>query len=188
MSVQTEIDRIAGNVTAALAACADKGADVPSGSTSDDLAAIIAAIEAGGGGGGPFAAWGTYTPAEDQTSTTFDTGCKINASLSSYLQSNSLFVLWKNSKNRTNGSYLFLMWHSAASGQCYTYGVRPGGSVYNSNTSTAMNASMPSSNGTVDVTITVTGDTTANFTYGLVAGVEYCWGWVWLGDEGEIIR
>lgn len=51
MSIQTEIDRIAGNVTAALAACADKGADVPTGSTSDDLAAIIAAIEAGGGGG-----------------------------------------------------------------------------------------------------------------------------------------
>lgn len=50
MSIQNEIDRIAGNVTAALAACADKGADVPSDSTSDDLAAIIAAIEAGGGG------------------------------------------------------------------------------------------------------------------------------------------
>lgn len=60
MSVQTEIDRIAGNVAAALTACADKGADVPSGSTSDDLAAIIAAIEAGGGG----AAFGSFTVAD----------------------------------------------------------------------------------------------------------------------------
>lgn len=39
------------NVTAALAAIADKGVTVPDGSNSDSLAALIAAIEAGGGGG-----------------------------------------------------------------------------------------------------------------------------------------
>lgn len=38
------------NVTAALAAIADKGVTVPDGSNSDSLAALIAAIEAGGGG------------------------------------------------------------------------------------------------------------------------------------------
>lgn len=48
MSIQTEIDRISGNVTAALAAIADKGVTVPDGSTSDALAGLIASIEAGG--------------------------------------------------------------------------------------------------------------------------------------------
>lgn len=52
MSVQSEINRISGNVTAALAAIAEKGVSVPSGSKSDALAELIAAIEAGGGGGG----------------------------------------------------------------------------------------------------------------------------------------
>lgn len=49
MSVQSEITRISGNVTAALAAIADKGVTVPDGSTSDALAELIASIEAGGG-------------------------------------------------------------------------------------------------------------------------------------------
>lgn len=52
MSVQSEINRISGNVTAALAAIAEKGVTVDSGSTSDDLATLIAAIEAGSGEGG----------------------------------------------------------------------------------------------------------------------------------------
>lgn len=60
MSVQTQIDRISGNITAALAAIADKGVTVPDGSTSDALAELIASIEAGGGG--KFAN-GTITPA-----------------------------------------------------------------------------------------------------------------------------
>lgn len=51
MSVQSEITRISGNVTAALAAIADKGVTVPDGSTSDALAELIASIEAGGGEG-----------------------------------------------------------------------------------------------------------------------------------------
>lgn len=49
MSIQTQIDRIHGNVIAALAAIADKGVTVPDGSTSDALAGLIASIEAGGG-------------------------------------------------------------------------------------------------------------------------------------------
>lgn len=71
-SIQTEIDRIAANVTAALTACADKGASVPDGSTSDDLAAIIAAIEAGGGG--VTAVSGTFTLAADATNYTVEHG------------------------------------------------------------------------------------------------------------------
>lgn len=52
MSVQSEITRLSDNVTAALAAIADKGVTVPDGSNSDSLAPLIASIEAGGGGGG----------------------------------------------------------------------------------------------------------------------------------------
>lgn len=50
MSIATDVSRIKGNITAALAAIADKGVTVPDGSTSDALAALIASIEAGGGG------------------------------------------------------------------------------------------------------------------------------------------
>ena len=48
MSVQTQINRISGNVSAALAAIAEKGVTVPDGSNSDALAELIASIEAGG--------------------------------------------------------------------------------------------------------------------------------------------
>lgn len=51
MSIQSEITRIAGNVSDSLAAVALKGVTVPSGSTSDDLAGLIAQIQQGGGGG-----------------------------------------------------------------------------------------------------------------------------------------
>lgn len=50
MSVQTQIDRISGAVSAALAALTEKGVTVPDGTKVDGLAALIAAIEAGGGG------------------------------------------------------------------------------------------------------------------------------------------
>lgn len=51
MSIATDVSRIKGNITAALAAIADKGVTVPDGSTSDALAGLIASIEAGGGSG-----------------------------------------------------------------------------------------------------------------------------------------
>ena len=50
MSVQTQIDRIDGNVKKALAKIAEKGVSVAADANSDDLEALIAAIEAGGGG------------------------------------------------------------------------------------------------------------------------------------------
>ena len=75
MSVQTQIDRISGAVSAALTALAEKGVTVPAGTKVDGLAALIAAIEAGGGGSGggsggdsgviSAVATGTYTPASD---------------------------------------------------------------------------------------------------------------------------
>ena len=51
MGIATDLARIKGNITAALAAIAEKGVTVPDGSTSDALAELIASIEAGGGGG-----------------------------------------------------------------------------------------------------------------------------------------
>ena len=53
MSIQSEITRLSGNVTAALAAIAAKGVTVPSGSNSDDLADLIALIDGGSSGGEP---------------------------------------------------------------------------------------------------------------------------------------
>ena len=73
MSIATDVSRIKGNITAALAAIADKGVTVPDGSTSDALASLIASIEAGGGGGYNFDGnprWissGEFTPANTIT-------------------------------------------------------------------------------------------------------------------------
>lgn len=50
MSIQSEINRISGNVANALTAIANKGVTVPQGSNSDDLATLIAQISGGGTG------------------------------------------------------------------------------------------------------------------------------------------
>lgn len=47
MSIQSEINRISGNITNALSAIADKGVSVPGGANSDDLATLIGQVEAG---------------------------------------------------------------------------------------------------------------------------------------------
>ena len=73
MSIATDVSRIKGNVTAALAAIADKGVTVPAGSTSDALAGLIASIEAGGGGGYEVSI-GIITPTEDSTALSFEHG------------------------------------------------------------------------------------------------------------------
>lgn len=61
MSIATDVSRIKGNITAALAAIADKGVTVPDGSTSDALASLIASIEAGGGSSTKDVYFGTET-------------------------------------------------------------------------------------------------------------------------------
>ena len=72
MSIQTQIDRIAGNVSAALTAIADKGVTVPSGSTSDALHDLILSIEAGGDSVFAKVATGTITPSSDLISLRVD--------------------------------------------------------------------------------------------------------------------
>ena len=47
-SIQVIIDRLSGNVSAALSAIEAKGVTIPSGANSDDLATLIAQIEGGG--------------------------------------------------------------------------------------------------------------------------------------------
>lgn len=51
MSIQSEINRISGNVANALTAIANKGVTVPQGANSDDLATLIGQIQTGGGTG-----------------------------------------------------------------------------------------------------------------------------------------
>ena len=46
---QAELDRISGNVSDALAATAEMGADVPATANSDDLGTLIRSIPKGGG-------------------------------------------------------------------------------------------------------------------------------------------
>ena len=72
MSIATDVSRIKGNITAALAAIADKGVTVPDGSTSDALASLISSIEVGGGG--YEVSFGIINLAENSTTITFDHG------------------------------------------------------------------------------------------------------------------
>lgn len=74
MSVQTQIDRIDGNVKKALAKIAEKGVTVASDANSDDLEALIAAIEAGGGGGNISMSFGNISPAEQTGELTISHG------------------------------------------------------------------------------------------------------------------
>lgn len=74
MSVQTQIDRIDGNVKKALAKIAEKGVTVASDANSDDLEALIAAIEAGGGGGNISMSFGNISPAEQTSELTISHG------------------------------------------------------------------------------------------------------------------
>lgn len=78
MSIATDVSRIKGNITAALAAIADKGVTVPDGSTSDALAELIASIEAGGIKIGNFSTfnYGSFQLAEDVSDYTIDLGYK----------------------------------------------------------------------------------------------------------------
>ena len=78
MSIGTDVARIKGNITAALAAIADKGVTVPAGSTSDALAGLIASIESGGGAK---ASRGTFVPSSD-----------INLSTAVAVEHNSGFI------------------------------------------------------------------------------------------------
>ena len=71
MSIATDVSRIKGNITAALAAIAGKGVNVPDGSTSDALAELIMSIPTSSGD--IKIEQGSVTFAEEQSSYTFVT-------------------------------------------------------------------------------------------------------------------
>lgn len=80
--MQTNLTTEQANITAALAALAEKGVEVPEGANSNALAGLIAAIESGGGlAFNPFHTRsdayviGTITPAEDITTSYTLTHC-----------------------------------------------------------------------------------------------------------------
>lgn len=85
MSVQSEITRIQDNVTAALAAIADKGVTVPDGSTSDALATLIASIEAGGGSTNKAFNTYTYIPASNSSYGPYLNANEINGEPPAYV-------------------------------------------------------------------------------------------------------
>ena len=108
MSVQTQIDRISGNVSAALAAIAEKGVTVPDGSNSDALAELIASIEAGGGGGVESGDWacGTYIPTE-----TLNIGTKHYITIDTGLQEIRFFAFVRNKlSNPVAYEYIMVVW------------------------------------------------------------------------------
>lgn len=179
MSVQTEIDRISGNVSAALSAIAEKGVTVPDGSTSDALAELIQAIQAGGGDqtidGRPFA-WGILTPAENITS---------QITLLTYSEAPWLDVgTTTDSRNRTVSSFItklpstirpnFSTLVIGASGVIYWKQSESlmGGSVYYSNSSGSLSVSKSLS--LIELYYGVLKLNPSN-TYPLVAGESYLW-------------
>lgn len=103
MSVQTQIDRISGNVSAALTAIADKGVTVPDGSNSDALHDLILSIEEGGGLPDGIAAMttGTYTPLGTQS-----TSCTITHGLGVTPNFFIMFAL-QPSAGKVSSNYVF---------------------------------------------------------------------------------
>ena len=184
MSVQAEIDRLESAKAAIIEAIKGKEVEVPDGTKLDGMASLIESIEAGGGGGdiSPFMQIGTYIPSEDQTKTVFKIIREENSFLDINSVEKSIFLLWYNCVDPviTNGSYMVLFANSNVSGRCYSYGIRPSGTAYNDNTSMFMGATFKRIS-PYEIDVIVEGDTTGNFTYGLVSGVEYGWGFIYKG-------
>lgn len=105
------------NIAAALAAIAEKGVEVPSGSTSDALAELIASIEAGGGE----SVWvetGTITYSADTSRPPFPCSKKpdifiifntLSVTATSSANKNDIFVSvgYNDTKSRERYSYIF---------------------------------------------------------------------------------
>ena len=83
MSIQTELIRIINAKTAIKTAIEDKGVTVPDGTLLDGMAALIESIEAGGGSSWTDSysvfATGTFTPTENTTEFSIDTGIPFDS-------------------------------------------------------------------------------------------------------------
>ena len=83
MSIQTELTRITNAKTAIKAAIEGKGVTVPDGTLLDGMASLIEGIEAGGGSSWTDSysvfATGTFTPTENITELSIDTGIPFDS-------------------------------------------------------------------------------------------------------------
>lgn len=84
MSIQTELTRITNAKAAIKAAVEGKGVTVPDGTLLDGMASLIESIEAGGGGSSwtdsySVFATGTFTPTENTTELSIDTGIPFDS-------------------------------------------------------------------------------------------------------------
>ena len=83
MSIQTELTRITNAKAAIKAAIEGKGVTVPAGTLLDGMAALIEGIEAGGGSSWTDSysvfATGTFTPTENTTELSIDTGIPFDS-------------------------------------------------------------------------------------------------------------
>lgn len=138
-----------------------------------DGSVITGLMEAGGGGGGieEIDLYGFFTPAENDAVVTIDTGIEI--AWNAIPNNKCMVAVWKNTPEKVNGSYAFIMSVGSSSGQTFSFGYRPSGDLYNTSFIASMKLTM-SRNGTT-LSFSVSGDTAANYTYGLVSGVEYGW-------------
>ena len=83
MSIQTELTRITNAKASIVAAIEGKGVTVPDGTLLDGMAALIESIEAGGGSSWTDSysvfATGTFTPTENTTTLSIDTGIPFDS-------------------------------------------------------------------------------------------------------------
>lgn len=162
MSVQTQIDRISGNVSAALAAIANKGVTVPSGSTSDALAELIAAIEAGGGlpDGVSAITTGVYIPASNVKTSEIEHGLDVVPN----------FFFMKCTQITSSINYA-IVGYASYDKYCFVQGYRRGSYCYGG---TGYSNSLFTSSA-VTVNAPTFGDKTAQYTTYFESGAEYHW-------------
>lgn len=139
------------------------------------------------GGDSAITASGTLTVAENQASgvkVVVDTGVRVINSWSGYVSDNSIFCLWINSKSLVAGSYLFLFCQGISTTDSFSYGVTPNGDIYNVNAAVTYMVGDIKWNYGETVKLIINGSTTGKYAYGLIAGVEYCWAYIFKGELG----
>lgn len=171
MSVQTQIDRLSGNVTAALAAIAEKGVTVPDGSTSDALAELIASIEAGGGGGMEY---GMFTLAEATNDYSVPHGLGVLPSFVCLVASHDLYGSTTDVGKGIGVSFASSSDFGLHQGITYRKSGSMTANVMTANDSIGSGASKGFLAGTDSSTIRFCNSKYQNFYY-LMSGVTYLW-------------
>ena len=165
MSVQSEITRLSDNVTAALAAIADKGVTVPDGSNSDSLAALIESIEAAGGGGFDC---GFFTLAEDST-----IGAEIQHNLGVVPSANIVIQLQNHYHTHPGGAFQLMIANFKNLGDTLIQSASRGAFSTTNTMFTGSNAAWsPYNNGAITTSVT---ENTVAIPLNIVGGAMYFW-------------